>query len=54
MRPAIRYTRSTLYRTARILGDAQAVLGGGAAIAKRLARRAVGRVLGLFMRGLFR
>jgi len=45
-------TRSALYKTARILGDIQAVSGGkaGKRIIRRLAGRATGRLLGKIFR----
>ena len=45
-------TRNTLYKTARILGDIQAISGGkaGKRIIRRLAGRATGRLLGKLFR----
>jgi len=45
-------TRNTLYKTARILGDIQAISGGkaGKRIIRRLAGRATGRLLGKIFR----
>jgi hypothetical protein len=45
--------RGSLYRSARILGDIQAVRTGR--VSRRIARRGVGKLLGrTLMRGLFR
>ena len=45
--------RRSLYRSARILGDVQAVRRGR--VSRRIARRGVGKLLGrTLMRGLFR
>ncbi len=45
--------RKGMYRSARILGDVQAVSTGR--VGRRVARRGVGRLLGrTLMRGLFR
>ena len=45
-------TRSTLYKTTRILGDIQAISGGkvGKRIIRRQAGRATGRLLGKIFR----
>lgn len=44
--------RSTLYRSARILGDYQAVRTGR--VGKRVERRVLGRLFGQILRGLTR
>lgn len=55
MRTKISHVRGGLYKTARFLGDVQAVLGGPKAIGKRIGRRIVGRALGRYvMRNLFK
>ena len=53
LRGSIRDIRSVLYRSARLLGDAQAVLGGPNRIIRRIGRRIVGRWLGKLMRAIF-
>lgn len=47
-------TRSELYRGARLIGDAQAVAGGPAKVAKRLVRKKLGRTYGSWLRRLLR
>ena len=49
---SINKTRSLLYKTARILGDVNAVQRG--TVGKRVARRVVGRAAGRQMGRLFR
>jgi len=51
-RSSFSQTRSTLYKTARSLGDIQAISGGkgGKRIIRRLAGRATGRILGKIFR----
>jgi hypothetical protein len=49
---SINKTRSLLYKTARILGDVNAVQRG--TVGKRVARRVVGRTAGRQMGRLFR
>jgi len=44
--------RSLLYKTARILGDVQAVRRHG--VAKRIARRLGGRAASIILRGLIK
>lgn len=46
--------RSTLYRAAKAIGDAQAVAKGPSAIAKRIERRALGRVFSRLIRAIVR
>lgn len=44
---SIAKTRSALYRTARFLGDVQAVASGSPKkVARRIARRVAGKVIG--------
>ena len=49
-----RGTRSSLYRTARIMGDLEAIAKGPKAMARRAGRRAAGRSFGGLLRKLFR
>ena len=49
---SINKTRRHLYRTARLLGDAQAVKSGK--VGKRMVRRAAGRATGRGLGRLFR
>jgi len=51
-RSSFSQTRNTLYKTARILGDIQAISGGkaGKRIIRRLAGRVTGRILGKIFR----
>lgn len=52
---SVHKTRSFLYTLARLLGDYQALSSGRPdKIAKRIGRRAVGRMTGRAMRKLFR
>jgi hypothetical protein len=44
--------RSSLYRFARFLGDLQAISRGPRGVAKRMERRALGRVAGRFINRL--
>ncbi len=51
---SINKIRSWLYLAARLLGDAQAIRKGPAALTKRTERRLAGRVAGKLLRGLFK
>ncbi|MGB9901333.1 MAG: hypothetical protein ACPLEW_11045 [Pseudothermotoga sp.] len=46
--------RRALYKTQRVLGDIEAVSKGPKAVAKRIARRTVGRVFAKTMRKIFK
>jgi hypothetical protein len=53
-RSSISALRSVLYALARFLGDVSAIQRGPDAMAKRLARRAAGKVTGRMLGKLFR
>ncbi|MCX7668318.1 MAG: hypothetical protein N2Z84_05255 [Atribacterota bacterium] len=49
-----RETRSGLYQSARVMGDIEAVAQGPEAVARRIARRIIGKAFGRMLRRLFR